>query len=465
MRSAGLAIHPSPTRGGAALVLLVALALAAPTQVGAEWSAPQVVSGAQTANIHLLAYGRGGDGLLVWSGHPGAFYGTAVKPAGQSEWRAGPRLASRLGYLHGGPAVALYGRSRALLVAPRRGGSGSSLRYRMVAAFGRSDGTFGPLERLDAGAIIGRRAPRSLSPPTLAVNAAGDALAAWARTDGRTSVVRISERRAHRPLRATRTISPQDATSPAVAINARRQRIVAWYRAGRIEARVRRANAPWGPVLRVARAARRPATVKAAVDRNGRFLLAWATLDYREGSPSALAFDAAVQTTARGWKHRPLDRYSAHGAPFSQAEQHIEPIFDSADRGFVAWHGRNPTTGAPAAKIAQLDNGNAVARTMIVADAVRPTDLAVGGQQRLAIVWDVETSDFSLRSRIGAAIRTAGSGFRPAETLPVSCPTPALCVPLDPRAAFDPATGRVTVAWLQRDDADWRIWVSTRTPT
>lgn len=444
-----------------AATLALAVALAAPAAAQSQWTPPQRVSGPQASQIVTLDHDGAGGGLLVWSAQPGPFYDTAHRPARDSAWQAGPRLPSRLAYLHAKPAVSLYGVTRALLVASRRGGEGDSLRYAMVAAFGRSDGTFGALRPLDAGAIEGRDAPRSLSSPALAASPAGDAVTAWARSDGRVSVVRLTERRAGGPLQSVRTISPPGAGEPAVAINARRDRVVAWYRAGWIEARVRRAGAGWGSVLKVARPARRPATLKAAVDGDGRFLLAWSTLDYREGRPSVLTFAAAVRAVGRGWVHRPLDRYSASGVGFSQAERRLDAVFDSAGRGLIAWEGKD-ATGAPAAKLARLGAGSVIAGTQTVAAGVRLTDLAAGPRRRASLVWDAETGDSALRSRIGTAVGTSGIGFAPAETLPATCPAAAFCVPLDPRAAFDPA-GALTVAWLQRTDAAWEVWVSTRT--
>lgn len=141
----------------------------APAAAQPEWSPPQRVSGPQASQIVTLDHDGAGGGLLIWSAQPGPFYDTAHRPAGDSAWQAGPRLPSRLA-LHAKPAVSLPGVSRALPVASRRGGEGDSLRYAMVAAFGRSDGTFGALRPLNAGAIEGRDAPRSLSSPALAAS-------------------------------------------------------------------------------------------------------------------------------------------------------------------------------------------------------------------------------------------------------------------------------------------------------
>lgn len=443
---------------------LIALVAAAPAP--AQWSQPQDVSGPGFASTRVTtAYDALGNGLLVWAAQPGPSYPTATRPAGAAAWQPGPRLPSRLAYLHAQPSIALYARSRALLVGAQRGGSGPALRYRMVAAFGRSDGTFGALRTLDVGAITGPRAPRSLSSPALAANAAGDAIAAWSRTDGRTSVIRVVERRAGAPLDAAHTRSPQDARVPAASINARRDRVVAWYRHGRIEARVRRPGGDWGSVLTVSRSRHTPSVLRAAIDPRGRILLAWATIDYREGRPSQLTFDAAVRPPHHGWTHHVLQHYAAHGFPFSGAEERLWALFDSAGRGFVAWHGRRGDR--PAVLVAQLAAASRFSEPDVVTgpdEPARPTDLTAGPRQRVAVVWERETGQVVLRSQVRVAIRLPGAGFGPAESLPVACPAGAsICMPGDARAAFDPTTGELTAAWLQRDDGNYRVWASTRT--
>ena len=170
----------------------------------------------------------------------------------------------------------------------------------MIAAFGRADGTFAPPTTLDLGALSGRRAPRSLSTPALAANAAGDVIAAWWRDDGNAAVIRVVERRAAGPLQAVRTRSPDDARVPAVAINQRRDRVIAWYRHGFIEARVRRPGHGWGSVLEVARSAHTPTMFRATLDPRGRVMLAWSTIDYQEGATVAAHLRCRRPTAATG---------------------------------------------------------------------------------------------------------------------------------------------------------------------
>jgi hypothetical protein len=433
-------------------VAAFALSLAAPA--AAQWSSPQAVSGAGDATgVVTAAYDARGDGLLVWSGVPGARYRTATLPAGAAAWQPGPPLAPRFAYLHAQPAIALYGRTRALLVGPRREGAGASLRYAMVTSLGRADGRFGTQRRLDAGT----RAARSLSTPSLSVTAAGDALAAWSRGEGRASVIRVAERGAGGPLRRLRTLSPSGARVPAAATNARRDRVVAWYRGGRIEARVRSAGGAWGPVLRVTGSRHTPSVLRAAVDPRGRVVLAWSTIDLRPGAESLLAFRAAVRAPDGRWSLHLLDRYTAHGASFSGAQRQVHVAQDPAGRVTVGWQRREGDL--PAFGVARLTRGDDFTAPVVAGVPARPSDLVAARDGRVAAVWWSETGTTTPAARVGVAIAAPDGRFGAAETLPVTCPS-FICLPADARAAFDPAAGRLTVAWVQRDDAAYRVWAS-----
>lgn len=443
-----------------AVLLAALLGVVAPAR--AQWSDPQDVSGiGGVSQIMSIAYGAHGDGLVIWSAQPGPYYGTANRPVGSGAWRLGPRLPRGLAYLHAAPAVALYGQTRALLVGPQRGGFGPTLRYRMIAAFGQSDGTFGSPSTLDSG-ISGRRAPYALSAPALAATAAGDVVAAWSRDDGTTSVIRLVERGAGGSFGHVETISGKGARVPAVAINARGDRVVAWCRNGHVEARVRHAGGAWGSALRIASSDHTPSVLRAAVDAHGRVLLAWAAIDYHQGH-SGFHFDAAVRPPNAGWVHRVLQRYTASGYAFSGAQQRIYALFDSAGRGFVAWHGR--AADRPAVEVAPLVATDRFDPPTVLTGAdepARPTDMVAGPRQRVAVLWERETTDTVLRSRVRAAVRLPGAGFGAADTLPVTCQGTSICMPFDGHAAFDPATGQLTAAWVQRDDGGYGLWAATR---
>ena len=443
-------------------LIALAAALGAAAPAAAQWSAADIVPGSDGVSaITSLAFGAHGDGLLVWSALPGPSYGTATRPAGALGWRGGADLPRGLAYLHAAPAVTLFGQSRAVLVSARRGGFGPTLRYRMTAAFGRSDGTFGTPTVLDTG-ISGSRAPTSLSAPAVSATAAGDVIAAWSRDDGTTSVIRLAERRAGAAFGPAATISPKGARVPALAINAGRDRAVAWYRHGYVEARVRLAGGSWGSVLRIARSRHTPSALRAAVDPHGRVLLAWAAIDYHPGR-SGFAFDAAVRPRDGRWVHRALQRYTASGYTFSLAQQRVYALFDSAGRGFVGWHGW--VDGRAGVEVAPLVGEDRFEQPTVLTgpeEPARPTDMVAGPRQRVAVLWESETGATGVRSRVRAAIRTPGAGFGAPETLPVACRGTAFCLVGSAHGAFDPATGRLTAAWLQRDDGGYTVGTATR---
>jgi hypothetical protein len=136
-------------------------------------------------------------------------------------------------------------------------------------------------------------------------------------------------------------------------------------------------------------------------------------------------------------------------------------VFDTAGRGLVGWQGRG-SDGATFA-VARLRDDGTFARPEIAGPVpARPSDLVVGPGGRVAAVWWQETGRSVPASLVRVAISTGDVGFAAPETLPVSCPAAFICLPSDARSAFDPVTGRPTVAWIQRDDANHRVWVSTR---
>src|SRR6185312_3580573 len=173
---------------------------------------------------------------------------------------------------------------------------------------------------------------------------------------------------------------------------------------------------------------------------------------------SGLHFDAAVRSRNAGWVHRVLQRYTAGGFAFSGTQGRIYALFDSAGRGFVAWHGR--VAGRPAVEVARLVATDRFDPPTVLTGAdepARPTDMVAGPRGRVAVLWERETTDPVLRSRVRAAVRLPGAGFGAAATLPVACQGTSICMPFDGHAAFDPATGELTAAWLQRDDGGYGV--------
>ena len=271
----------------AAFVVLL-LGLARPA-VAANWTTEPVPAGPGALGPARLSFDAQGRGLLLLNGVPTAaqprFTGMATRAPGGG-WT---RLANLRGVGWGNAQALQYATTRVLFVSGQVASTGAFNRakLRLVAAFGRSDGT-------------GLGSWQTLAPSetgfVAAANHAGQAIVLF--DAGGHGLSAIERPAGGRFGRATR-VSSAGAFTPAAAINARGDRIVAWIRAGRIEARVRNAGRGWGSVLNVAKAPGVANTsLRAAVDR-GRQLHPGVGRSRHPGEPADAADRGHRPTAAR----------------------------------------------------------------------------------------------------------------------------------------------------------------------
>lgn len=404
-----------------ATVLGIALALAACTPAAADvWRTEAIPSDGVVSPLGL-AFDAQGRGVLSWEAFlqersPQKLTAIAVRaPAGG--WSRAPDLS---GITWGDAQVDLYGHTRALLVARQVSSVGAfnRARLRVVYAFGRSDGTFGALHRLEdhVGATVS------------AVNGAGDAIVAW--SEDRAAVVRVSERAAGRAFSVAQTRSPAGANGATVAINARGDRVLAWWRDRRIEARVRRAGHDWGRIFTVARWTPTANTsLHALVSPGGRVTLAWGQSDVREGQPVRLAYGVAVGDLFGRWHAHTLERSTV--ASFTGEQALALPVADG--RGFVSvvWSGR---AGIELARVVAA--GPQAPVVLSGAQSGTVLDDAAGGPgAALAAAWTAGGATY-------AAVRHASGALDPPDAL-----TPAGAGAIaGSRVAFQPLTGEPVVA-------------------
>jgi len=451
----------------ALLPTLIALAVV-PAHAAADWSQPQAVSAPGADTIVSLGFDQQGRGMLGWSGQPGRLsYTATLQPGGM--WAVPKLLPRAIGYA--GFALQPYARSRALMVAKVRGGEDRSVRYRIGTALGTSAGDFGRFTTVDSGRrSAGAYASRSLSIPMLAVNARGDAIAAWMRYVRGVASVRVAERDAGHPFSRRRTLGR---TQPfptavyfsgyrvpaAVAIDARGNRVVAWYHERRIKARIRHAGGRWGPVRRIGRAVHPPPTVSAAASRGG-FLVAWGTLAQ---SKAGRVFEqaAALRPAGGRWTAWRLERFvTAPGAPFATAERELAAAFDSTGQGVAAWTGA--LAGHAAVKVA-VSSGRRFGPTQVLSGArgARLGGLAAGPAGKLAVSWREETGEELEQTVPYARVGSRGGGFSPAEMVG-RCSGSRFCSAGDVKIAFDPVSAQPTAAWVERMDAGYIVLSATR---
>ena len=389
----------------ATVVALLGLALPA---AAATWTTEPVPAGPGALGPARLSVDSRGRALFLWDGVPTAsqprFTGMASR-APEGGWT---RVANLPGVGWGNAQALQYATTRVLFVSGQVASVGTSnrARLRLVAAFGRSDGS-------------GVGSWQTLAPYetgfAASVNHAGQAIVLF---DAGGHGLSAIERPAGGSFgRATKVSSP-GAFSPTVALNARGDRIAAWIRSGRIEARVRSAGGGWGSVLDVAKApgASNP-TLHAAVSRGGSFVLAWDAADVREGRPTRLIAGTAQRRPGRGWRAYPLEDASLSGTDSLPTETALAiPLIAGNGAIAITWTGAVGDAARAGVKAARLTSSG-LRPAQVVSDPMANAalgDAAAGPSGKAAIVWS-QFDDQSHISTYAALSPGPGTPFGPGD--------------------------------------------------
>jgi hypothetical protein len=421
---ATIAAMTSPTRTLPILPTLALLALLAPAPAGAQWRTEQV-PGAGVVSPLGIAFDARGRGLFHWEGfeQPNRrFTGLDVRAAAGG-WERAPDLA---GVTWGGAQIHLFGSSRALLVTRQTSSLGAfnRARFRLVSAFGRSDGTFGAFRTLD----------ENVAAPVSAANADGAALVAW--QDTSSGATRVRELPAGGRFGATRTLSPGG--TGAAAMNLRGDRVLAWTDRAGIKARVRRRGGSWGSARLAARVSPVANThVRALVTVGGRVVLTWDSTDVREDRPTALRAGVAVLDPGRRWRAHTLERSTvAAGGSASEGPAAI-PVAAGA-RVYVAWTG--VAGGARAVKFERVIADGPRERVILSAGVPGAAldDAAAHPRGSIVVSWSVLGSESTVTF---ASLRRGAGAF----AAPQRLTAPGARGIGFSRAAFQPLTGEAVV--------------------
>jgi hypothetical protein len=285
--------------------------------------------------------------------------------------------------------------------------------------------------------------------PRLAVNANGDALAVWQRSDGSNNRIQASFRPAGGSFGAPETLSEAGATSfePQVALNDAGDAVVVWRREGspqRIHAAFRPAGGSFGaPETLSAEAGGGAFNAQVALDPAGDAVAVWQRSD-----GSDLRAQAAFRPAGSGWDSP--ETLSAAG----QSAELPQVAIDSDGNALAIWHrfdgtddrvqaSFRPAGGSFGAADTLSDAGQAAVRAQIAFDA---------NGDALAVWQRFDGSD----SRIQAASRPAGGSFGAVETL-----SDAGLDARAPRIALD-AAGDAAVAWRSDNDVQIRVRAAIR---
>lgn len=409
-----------------AVAALCAVA-ASPTAAGAQWRT-EPVPGEWFLSPLSLDFDARGRALFSWEGinptSPRKFTALDVRAPGGG-WQ---RAANLSGITWGNAQIHLYGKERALLVAGQVSSLGrfNRARWRLVQAYGRSNGSFGSLRTLAERVMLGTL--------VTAADARGDALVAWQDEGG---VTKLRERPAGGAFGRTRTLRPGG--TGAAAMNLRGDRVLAWWSRGGVYARVRRHGEPWGPARLAAKAPYiTNAHVRAAVTPGGRFVLAWESADIGEDRPIILRAGLAQLVNGR-WRAHALERatHATVGLPETPLTQ---PVVDSTGRVYVAWTGT--AAGGLAVKLARVVASGPRASTILSAGVpgAALNDIAAGPGGALLVAWSVERPSSNV---VYASLRRGGAAFEAPQQL---TPDGAGGFGVG-RAAISPLTGEAVVTW------------------
>ena len=329
------------------LATLLAVVCLAPQAAAATWALEPVPAGPGALGPARLSFDAQGRGLLLFDGVPSAsqprFTGMVTRAPGGG-WT---RLANLPAVGWGNAQALQYATTRVLFVSGQVASVGAFNRakLRLVAAFGRSDGSgLGSWQTL---------AP-SESGFVAAANHSGQAIVLFA---GGSNGLSAIERPSGGTFGRAAGVSPPGAGTPAVAINARGDRIVAWIRAGHIEARVRNAGHGWGSVVKVASAPGVANTsLRAAVTPGGSFVLGWDAADVRESRPTRLIAGTAQRRPGKAWQAYRLENATlATNGGFVAESAMAFPLVTGNGAIAIAWTGAVDDNARAGVKAAAAD--------------------------------------------------------------------------------------------------------------
>lgn len=362
----------------ATLVLLLGFALPA---VAGTWTAEPVPAGPGALGPARLSFDAGGRGLFLWDGVPTAtqprFTGMASRAPGGG-WR---RLANLPDVGWGNAQALQYASTRVLFVSGQVASVGAYNRakLRLVAAYGRSDGsgpgTWQTLAPFETGFVA-------------AANHSGHAIVLF---DAGGNGLSTIERPASGKFGKATMVSSPGAFTPAVAINTHGDRIVAWIRSERVEARVRHAGQGWGSVLTVAKAPGVANTsLQAAVTAAGSFVVAWGVADVRESRPTRLIAGTAQRRPGHGWHAYALENATLGMNGNFVAERAMAfPLVTSNGAIAISWTGAVHNNTRVGVKAARLTSNGLRAIHVVSGDAANAAvgDAAEGPSGQAVIVW------------------------------------------------------------------------------
>jgi hypothetical protein len=417
---------------GACLIstALAVMACGASEGVARTWQRAVDVSGASAADVPVVVTNLAGDTAIFWVDDEVGVVAVTRHAGGAF---SKPRRVARV-------------RSDEIINYPDAAidGAGNAIAVWQV------DDNYGDRpSRLEA--VVLARNGRPSKPVTLsrrgdpygasvAMSAAGDAIAVWTRKTRSGEVVDAATRRAggrfSRPVRLS--ADGRKITFADIAMNAGGDAVVAWWRgrgrANVVQATVRRAGGRFSPRVNLSPVTRVAGSVAVAIDPAGDTTVTWNGWDgdaYTAQTvygPAATGFGMPVTLSAAG-----------------NDGSVTEPAMDGAGNTLVAWTESDPDelTTNGVVRISLRAPGGTFSAPANISDAGRFPRLAMNPAGAAVAVWDRGTGDI-YSTGVRAAVRAPGGSFSASVLLSGRQQVSAL-----PTVAID-GSGNAIAVWAGR---------------
>jgi hypothetical protein len=434
-----------------AAVLLLTATVLVPT-AGATFFPPVNVSGATVdAFDPQVAMDVDGDAVVVWKGSDGTNFRIRARARSATGTFGPVQPLSLAGQDALDPQVAVDADGDAIFVWERSDGTNSRIEARSRSAAG----TLGPIQILSA-------AGQDAFDPQVAVDTDGDAVAVWRRFDGANYRIQARALSVTGALGSVQTLSAatRDALNPQVAIDPSGNAVVVWQRFDgtnvRISARARAATGGLAAAQVLSAAGQDAFDPQVGVDQDGDAVIVWVRLGENaqcNGSPCGRI--QARSRSAAGTLGS-VQTLSAAGRNGEGPQVALEADGDAV----AAWL----TTEINGSSIRRFETsfrsagGSFGGYTALTAtgEPAFPPQLAMSPAGDAVLTWSRILGVFSCCYRAQASARPAGGAFSPSIQTLSNAGQDAF----DPQVAVD-STGDALAVWERFDGANWRIQAAT----
>jgi hypothetical protein len=387
----------------------------------------------QDAHDPQVAFGRGGDALIVWHRFDGTHQRiqAAHRPAGGSF--GSPQTISDPGQDAFEPQLAFDRAGNTLAVWTRSDGANR----RVQAAVRPTGGSFGPAQTLS-------EAGQPASAPQVAVDPQGHAIVIWDRSDGTNHHIQVAMRPPGGVFGRAQTISAAEGSAfkPRVGFDSQGGAIAIWQHSNganvRVQATFRQpGSGRFDPPQTISAADISAVSPEVAIDGQGNAVAAWKSFD-----GTNFRIQAAVRRAGRQFELP--ETISEPGGIASEPQVAI----DGQGNPIVVWQRFGGTNRRIQATF------RAAAQTISEAgQAAGVPRLAVDPQGNATAIW--EFSD-GTNHRIQAAFRPLGGTFGPPQSLSAAGQDAAR-----PQIAFD-GQGTAIAIWERSDGTNDRLQAAFR---